>query len=101
MRHVAFGVDGVDERGGVAGGSPDARRVRKALKIGDRRSPRPANSGALRTASCNLLYLRMLRDSGIWDMKTDNISDTSGTQTPVRREAFHDQSVREWLGGIV
>ena len=43
VRHVTFRVDGEAKRCGVAGGSPDARRVLKALKIGDLRPPTPAN----------------------------------------------------------
>ena len=43
VRHVAFRVDGEDKRSGVAGGSPNARRVLNSLKIGDLRPPTPAN----------------------------------------------------------
>jgi transposase len=46
VRHVAFRVDGEDKRCGVAGGSPDARRVLKVLKIGDLRPPTPADKSA-------------------------------------------------------
>ena len=46
VRHVTFRVDGEEKRCGVAGGSPDARRVLKALKIGDLRPPTPANESA-------------------------------------------------------
>ena len=46
VRHVEFRGDGADKRCGVAGGSPDARRVLKALKIGDLRPPTPANKSA-------------------------------------------------------
>jgi transposase len=41
VRHVTFRVAGQAKRGGVAGGSPDARRVLKALKIVDLRPPMP------------------------------------------------------------
>jgi hypothetical protein len=41
VRHVTFRVEGQAKRGGVAGGSPDARRVLKALKIVDLRPPMP------------------------------------------------------------
>ena len=41
VRHVTFRVEGEDRRAGVAGGSPDARRVLKALKIGELRPPTP------------------------------------------------------------
>ncbi len=46
VRHVVFRVGGEDKRSGVAGGSPDVRRVLKALKIGDLRPPTPANKSA-------------------------------------------------------
>jgi transposase len=39
VRHVTFRVEGEGQRAGVAGGSPDARRVLKALKIGEMRPP--------------------------------------------------------------
>ena len=42
VRHVTFRVEGQSKRCGVAGGSPDARRVLKALKIVDLRPPTPA-----------------------------------------------------------
>jgi transposase len=41
VRHVTFRVEGEGKRAGVAGGSPDARRVLKALKIGELRPPTP------------------------------------------------------------
>jgi transposase len=41
VRHVTFRVEGQAKRGGVAGGSPDARRVLKALKLRDLRPPVP------------------------------------------------------------
>jgi transposase len=41
VRHVTFRMEGQEKRSGVAGGSPDARRVLKALKIGDIRPPTP------------------------------------------------------------
>jgi transposase len=41
VRHVTFRVEGQAKRGGVAGGSPDARRVLKALKVVDLRTPMP------------------------------------------------------------
>jgi hypothetical protein len=41
VRHVTFRVEGEGRRGGVAGGPPDARRVLKALKIGELRPPMP------------------------------------------------------------
>jgi transposase len=41
IRHVTFRVEGEGKRAGVAGGSPDARRVLKALKIGELRPPTP------------------------------------------------------------
>ena len=41
VRHVTFRVEGEGRRAGVAGGSPDARRVLKALKIGELRPPTP------------------------------------------------------------
>jgi transposase len=41
VRHVTFRVEGQAKRGGVAGGSPDARRVLKALKLTDLRPPAP------------------------------------------------------------
>jgi len=41
IRHVTFRVEGEGKRAGVAGGSPDARRVLKALKIGVLRPPTP------------------------------------------------------------
>jgi hypothetical protein len=41
VRHVTFRVAGEGRRAGVAGGSPDARRVLKALKIGELRPPTP------------------------------------------------------------
>jgi hypothetical protein len=41
VRHVTFRVEGEGQRAGVAGGSPDARRVLKALKIGELRPPTP------------------------------------------------------------
>jgi transposase len=40
-RHVTFRVEGQGKRTGVAGGSPDARRALKALKIVDLRPPTP------------------------------------------------------------
>ena len=46
VRHVAVRVNGEDKHCGVAGGSPDARRVLKALKIGDLRPPTPADKSA-------------------------------------------------------
>jgi transposase len=39
VRHVMFRVQGQSKRCGVAGGSPDARRVIKALKVKDLRPP--------------------------------------------------------------
>jgi hypothetical protein len=42
VRHVTFRVEGQSKRCGVAGGSPDARRVLKALKVVDLRPPTPA-----------------------------------------------------------
>jgi transposase len=39
VRHVTFRVEGQARRVGVAGGSPDARRVLKALKVADLRPP--------------------------------------------------------------
>jgi transposase len=41
IRHVTFRVEGEGKRAGVAGGSPDARRVLKALKLGELRPPTP------------------------------------------------------------
>ncbi len=41
VRHVTFRVEGEAKRSGVAGGSPDARRVLKALNIVDLRPPTP------------------------------------------------------------
>ncbi len=41
VRHVTFRVEGQAKRSGVAGGSPDARRVLKALKIAELRPPTP------------------------------------------------------------
>jgi transposase len=41
VRHVTSRVEGEGQRAGVAGGSPDARRVLKALKIGELRPPAP------------------------------------------------------------
>jgi transposase len=41
VRHVTFRVEGQVQRNGVAGGSPDARRVLKALKVVDLRPPTP------------------------------------------------------------
>jgi transposase len=41
VRHVTFRVQGQGKRTGVAGGSPDARRALKALKIVDLRPPTP------------------------------------------------------------
>jgi transposase len=41
VRHVTFRVEGEGKRAGVAGGSPDARRVLKALRIGELRPPPP------------------------------------------------------------
>ena len=41
VRHVKFRVAGEAKRSGVAGGSPDARRVLKALKIVNLRPPMP------------------------------------------------------------
>jgi transposase len=41
VRHVTFRVQGEGRRAGVAGGSPDARSVLKALKIGELRPPTP------------------------------------------------------------
>jgi transposase len=41
VRHVTSWVEGEGQRAGVAGGSPDARRVLKALKIGELRPPTP------------------------------------------------------------
>jgi transposase len=46
VRHVTFRVEGQEIRSGVAGGSPDARRVLKALKIADIRPPTPADRSA-------------------------------------------------------
>jgi transposase len=46
VRHVTFRVEGQAKRCGVAGGSPDARRVLKALKIVDLRPPKPATDEA-------------------------------------------------------
>jgi transposase len=42
VRHVTFRVEGQSKRCGVAGGSPDARRVLKALEVTDLRPPAPA-----------------------------------------------------------
>jgi transposase len=42
VRHVTFRVEGQSKRCGLAGGSPDARRVLKALKVTDLRPPTPA-----------------------------------------------------------
>jgi hypothetical protein len=42
VRHVMFRVEGQAKLCGVAGGSPDARRVLKALKIVNLRPPKPA-----------------------------------------------------------
>ncbi len=41
VRHVTFRVEEEGKRAGVAGGSPDARRVLKALKIRELRPPPP------------------------------------------------------------
>jgi transposase len=41
VRHVTFRVEGEAKRCGVAGGSPDARRALKALKVGELRPPVP------------------------------------------------------------
>src|SRR5262249_55760304 len=41
IRHVTFRLEGEGKRAGVAGGSPDARRALKALKIGELRPPTP------------------------------------------------------------
>jgi transposase len=41
VRHVTFRLEDQGKRCGVAGGSPDARRVLKALKIVDLRPPSP------------------------------------------------------------
>ncbi len=41
VRHVTFRVEGQPKRNGVAGGSPDARRVLKALKVVNFRPPNP------------------------------------------------------------
>jgi transposase len=41
VRHVTFRVEGQGKRVGVAGGSSDARRVLKALKLKDLRPPLP------------------------------------------------------------
>jgi len=41
VRHVTFRLEDQGKRSGVAGGSPDARRVLKALKIVDLRPPSP------------------------------------------------------------
>lgn len=41
VRHVTFRVEGQSKRCGVAGGSPDARRALKALKITELRPPTP------------------------------------------------------------
>jgi len=45
VRHVEFRLEAQDKRSGVAGGSPDARRVLKALGIADLRPPAPASDG--------------------------------------------------------
>jgi transposase len=45
VRHVTFDIKGQDKRSGVAGGSPDARRVLKALGITDLRPPGPPSEG--------------------------------------------------------
>jgi transposase len=41
VRNVTFRVEGEGKRTGVAGGSPDARRVLKALKLAELRPPTP------------------------------------------------------------
>jgi transposase len=41
VRHVTFRVEGQGKRSGVAGGSPDARSVLRALKIAELRPPAP------------------------------------------------------------
>jgi hypothetical protein len=41
VRHVTFRVEGQARRSGVAGGSPDAQSVLKALKVRDLRPPTP------------------------------------------------------------
>ncbi|HMB05714.1 MAG TPA: hypothetical protein VKP69_18510, partial [Isosphaeraceae bacterium] len=41
VRLVTFGLEGQPERRGMAGGSPDARLVLKALKLVDQRPPLP------------------------------------------------------------
>jgi transposase len=41
VRQVTFRVEGEGRRAGVAGGSPDARRVLKALKVDELRPPTP------------------------------------------------------------
>jgi transposase len=41
VRHVTFRVEAQGKRVGVAGGSPDAKRVLKALKVKDLRPPLP------------------------------------------------------------
>jgi len=46
VRHVTFRLEGPGKRCGVAGGSPDARRVLKALKISDLHPPSPPNGVA-------------------------------------------------------
>ena len=51
VRHVTFRVEGQTKRGGVAGGSPDARRVLKALKLVDLRPPTPPRTW--RIPSCS------------------------------------------------
>jgi hypothetical protein len=59
VRHATSRVEGEGRRGGVAGGSPDARRVLKALKIGELRSPMPPAEVAATVMS------RLIEDSGL------------------------------------
>jgi hypothetical protein len=44
VRHFTSRVEGQAKRNGVAGGSPDRRRVLKALKVVGFRSPTPKSS---------------------------------------------------------
>ena len=46
VRLVTFRWEGQPERRGVTGGCPDARRVLKALKLGDQRPPAPPRGDA-------------------------------------------------------
>ena len=51
VRHATFRVEGQAKRGGVAGGSPDARHVLKALKVVDLRPPMPRRTWQIPSCS--------------------------------------------------